>query len=169
MEILITESGYLCLDEDKPEIGKKYRLEDIAEGTEKQNKAFHALVGEYYKTGAWSYTGSGYKKGVTFAEFRDLIKRNLGAGFESYVYADYVDGKAIIKKAKKKEDIPGWILADKDWSKMVLGKLKSWSKYTKVQRLKTIDNLIAEMINAGVQTKHFFEILEGIKGENNGH
>ena len=151
MIIQITPEGFIALS-GAPEIGHKYQLEDMAEGTGEQNRAFHALVGEYWKSGAHSYQAK------TYEQFRDFIKRDLGAGFESYVYAS-PEG---IKKAKTLEEIPD----EYRRAPYCLGKLKSWSKYTKKQRTETIDRLIAEMLQAGVNTRKFQEILQGMEGSN---
>ena len=148
MIIQITPEGFIPLSGDLPEVGKKYQLEDISEGTGEQNRAFHALCQEYWTSGLHSYPAK------TFAEFREFIKRDLGAGFESFVYAT-PDG---IKKAKTLEEVP------EEWrnAKYCLGKLKSWGKYTKAQRISTIDRLISEMMQAGVNSRKFGEILGGM-------
>ena len=163
MTILITaDNSFICIDEKQPEVGRKYNLEDAENGTEAQNKLFHALISEYYLSGLWSYQGSGYRMGATLHEFREIIKRKLGAGFEVIYYADYVDGKAIICQCKNIDDIPAHIRADPDMRKCIQGRLLSWSKYTKTQRRKTVDALISEMHQVGVNTAHFSEILDGI-------
>lgn len=148
MIIQITPEGFISLSGDLPEVGKKYQLEDISEGTGEQNRAFHALCQEYWASGLHSYNAK------TFAEFREFIKRDLGEGFESYVYAS-PDG---IKKAKVLDEVP----EDLRNSKYCLGKLKSWGKYTKAQRISTIDRLISEMMQAGVNSRKFGEILGGM-------
>jgi len=150
MIIQITPDGYIHLSGDAPEVGRKYLLEDATEGTQAQNRAFHALVQEYFTSGCHSYNAK------TWLELREYIKRDLGAGFESYVYAD----ESGIHKVKTLDEIPeGVPISHK------LGKLKSWASYTKTERKKTLDRLISEMIQAGVQTKHFYEILEGINDQ----
>lgn len=163
MTILITaDNSFICIDEKQPEVGRKYNLEDASNGTDAQNRLFHSLLSEYYNSGLWSYQGSGYRKGATLHEFREIIKRKLGAGFEVIYYADYVDGKAIICQCKTIDEIPEHVRADKDMRKCIQGRLLSWAKYTKTQRRKTVDNLISEMHQVGVNTPHFMEILEGI-------
>jgi len=148
MIILITPDGYTHESGDAPEVGRRYALELADTPTQRQNKAFHALVQEYWTSGAHSYPAK------TFGEFREYIKRDLGAGFESFVYAT-PDG---IKKAATREEIP----PEYNNARYAVGKLKSWSDYTKKERTETIDRLIAEMIQAGVNSKKFAEILEGI-------
>ena len=163
MTILITaDNSFICIDEKQPEVGRKYNLEDAASGTEAQNRLFHALVSEYYTSGLWSYHGSGYKQGATLHEFREIIKRKLGAGFEVIYYADYVDEKAIICQCKTIEDIPIHVRSDPDMRKCIQGRLLSWTKYSKKQRRETVDKLISEMHQVGVNTPHFNEILDGI-------
>lgn len=132
---------------DAPQVGRRYLLEDVATGTSAQNRAFHALVQEYWRSGAHSYNAQ------TFAQFRDLIKRDLGAGFESYIYAS-AEG---IKRAATMDEIPaGTQMRD------IMGKLKSWADYSKTERRETMDRLIAEMETAGVNTPKYREILAGM-------
>jgi hypothetical protein len=44
-------------------------------------------------------------------------------------------------------------------------RLKSWRDYSKKERQMTIDNLISEMMQAGVNNKHFEEILQGMENK----
>jgi hypothetical protein len=145
LTILITADGEYLAEDDSPVVGHRYTLEDATCGTSAQNKAFHSILTEYWKSGLWSYQGSGYKQGATFDEFRDMVKRNLGAGFESYIYAT----DKGIKKAKTLEEIPTEYRSDK---RFILGKLKSWSSYGKKERKQTIDNLIAECNQVGLNS-----------------
>ncbi len=164
MKILITESGYMVESKDSPVIGKRYNLEDAVNGTAAQNKAFHALLQEYFKSGMHSYNVD------NFVDFKNQIKRHIGAGFESFIYVDIkkpVMGletldRPIIRDAKKYEDIPEAIRKDEHMKELIRGRLKSWSDYSKAERQKTLDLLIAEMTEAGVNSKKFSEILEGM-------
>ena len=165
MKILILENtNYLVESKDKPIIGRHYSLEDSVSGTQAQNKAFHALITEYYKSGMHSYDK------VDLKQFKKLIKKNLGAGFESYAYATIskINGvyKPIMHDCIKFYDIPIAVRLDPDYKQMIRGKLKSWSDYTKKERMKTMDNLISEMHQVGVNTKKFMEILEGMEEKN---
>lgn len=149
MTITITAPGeYLCDTKEEPRVGCRYQLEDATSGTGAQNRAFHALVSEYWRTGLHSYPAK------TFDQFRDYIKRDLGAGFESFVYAT-PEG---IKKVKTREEIP----AEYNNPTYTMGRLLSWSEYTLKQRRETIDKLISEMVQAGVNTAKFTEIIEGM-------
>jgi len=159
MTILITADGEYLAENDSPVVGRRYTLEDATCGTQAQNKAFHSICQEYWKSGLWSYQGSGYKQGATFSEFRDMVKRNLGAGFESYIYAT----DQGIKKAKTLEEIPDEIRKD---NRFILGKLKSWSDYGKKERKQTIDNLISECNQVGLNSKKYSEILDGMNKNN---
>ena len=149
MTILITDDGYIA-EGKQPEVGKRYYLTDAESGTEAQNKAFHALVQEYFKSGAFSYPAK------TFQELKDFIKRDLGAGFENFVYAT-PEG---IKRATTTDEIP----EEYRTAQYTMGRLKSWSKYTKRERRETMDALIAQMLLVGVQTKKFNEIMTGLEG-----
>jgi hypothetical protein len=152
----------LLVEGELPEVGHYYYLESATEGTSAQNKTFHALVMEYFKSGQHSYDCS------DFADFKNQIKRHLGAGFEGFVYIDIKTDKKTGKThykmfdVKKIEQIPLYIREDPDMKDMIRGKLKSWSNYTKKQRKNTIDNVISEMHQAGVNTPKFEEILKGL-------
>lgn len=157
MKIRIVADGRYTTDSaDLPQVGRVYVLEDAENGTNAQNKAFHAILGEYWKSGQHSYQVK------DFDSFRDVIKRNLGAGFESFVYADIVDGAPKLVACKTKAEIPVHVMQSPHRDSLVRGRLKSWSDYTKKERRETMDKLISEMHQAGVQSKKFHEILEGM-------
>jgi hypothetical protein len=163
MTITITAPGeYLCDTKEEPRVGGRYQLEDAVKGSGAQGRAFHALAHEYYNSGRWSYQGSGYNAGATFAEFRKIIKRKLGAGFESFVYAEILDGRPVIREVEKYTDIPEYVRRDVHLKELVCGRLKSWADYTKHERHITITNLIAEMVQVGVNSAKFTEIIEGM-------
>ena len=95
MKILITGPDTYTPVAGLPEVGRYYNLEDAVNGTAAQNRAFHALCQEYWKSGCHpKYEGG-------FSEFRDLIKRDLGAGFSEYVYAVIDCEKPRICRVKK--------------------------------------------------------------------
>ena len=159
----------LLVDGELPEVGAYYYLESATHGTSAQNKTFHALTLEYFNSGQSSYDADNY------ADFKNMIKRHLGAGFEGFIFVEMeqyeypgygnkreTGERPIIKDAKKREDIPEHVLNDPAMKTMIRGKLKSWSSYTKKQRKETIDNVISEMLQAGVNTKKFEEIMKGL-------
>ncbi len=162
---ILPDEQYLTESRDKPVVGRKYNLEDAISGTAAQNKAFHALLNEYYISGMHSYNAP------SLSEFKKLIKRQLGAGFESFIYVeiDYntFGVKPQIKDAKTYWDIPLKIRQDPDMKDVIRGRLKSWSDYTKKERMKTMDNLISEMHQVGIVSKKFMEILEGMESDKN--
>lgn len=150
MTILITADGeYITESKDVPIVGRRYALEDATTGTGAQNRAFHALMGEYFRTGLHSFPAR------SFAEFRDFVKRDLGAGFESFIYAS-PEG---VVKVKTREEIP----SEYNNAKYAMGRLKSWADYTIKERRETIDRLIAEMDQAGVNTPKYQEIRAGME------
>lgn len=158
MTIIIKTGGeYEATSKSMPVVGRTYTLEDAATGTTAQNKAFHALIGEYWKSGCHSYQAS------NFEDFRNQIKRHLGAGFEAFVYAVIIDGRPVILDAPTYQDIPVEVRRDPALKQLVRGRLKSWADYTKKERRETMDRLISEMMQAGVQTLKFMEILEGLE------
>lgn len=153
---------YSCISQDAPKVGEMYRLESATEGSDEQRRAYFALVTEYYKSGLWSYNGSGYKGGCTLEEFKKLVKRKLGKGFEGFVYCDFVDGKLKQCRVDKYSEIPEHVRLDPDYKNYIFGLLKSWSDYTKDERTETIDALISEMNQVGVNTPKYFQIIEGM-------
>lgn len=157
MIITITESGeYIMHSGKEPVVGRSYALEDATTGSGAQNKAFHALIQEYWRSGAHSYQAE------SFDVFRNMIKKNLGAGFEAFVYVELIDGRPVIKDAATYEEIPEHIRRDPELRNLARGRLKSWSEYTKKERMETLDRLIAEMHQAGVQSDKFQTILDGM-------
>jgi hypothetical protein len=147
----------MAMSKDEPIVGRCYSLEDASNGTQAQGRAFHALLGLYYSSRAWSYEGSGYNLGATYDEFRNMIKRKLGAGFVSYIYV--AGDPPTIHDAKELSDIPPGTPRS-----LIRGRLKSWGDYTKKERMTTMDKLIAEMHETGVNSPRFQEILEGMAG-----
>lgn len=147
----------LLVGGEMPEVGQYYYLESATEGTGAQNRAFHALTMEYWKSGQHSYNADNYN------DFRNQIKRTLGAGFECFIYVLLHSGSPKIYDAKTIDDIPEEVRTDPDMKDTVRGRLKSWSDYTKKQRTSTIDNLISEMLQAGINSKKFEEILKGME------
>jgi hypothetical protein len=107
-------------------------------GTERQNKAWHALLQEY-----WSFRPSYPAK--NFLHFRELIKLYLGAGAEKYY--------SLVDEAGRSLKEP-----------VVRYRVKSWARYSKKERKESIDRLIADMEQHGVNSKKFYEILEGMAG-----
>lgn len=155
MKITITsESTFIVSSKDAPVIGRSYNIEDAENGTTKQNKLFHSLLQEWYRSNLHSY-----KDIKSFEDFRNVIKKDFGYGFEKFVYiSDPGLPTQKINSVKNYDEIP--VCYRKMGS--MFGILKSWSDYTKKQRKETIDNIISAMIQAGVNTKKFNEILEGI-------
>jgi len=136
MAILITAPGSFIGDE--LQVGEYYTAEPASEGTNQQNKAFHALCQEYWRSGQHSYNAK------NFLHFRELCKLYLGAGAEQYYSLVGDDGKAVDKP-------------------VVRWRVKSWARYSKKERKEAIDRIIAEMIQAGVNTRKFEEILQGLE------
>ena len=146
-------------DGDTPEIGHSYILDSAVTGTGAQNRTFHALTLEYFSSGQHSYNAGSY------ADFKNQIKKSLGAGFESFIYVEMIYNKPIIKDCKKYDDIPENVRNDPELRSLARGRLKSWSSYTKKQRKTTIDNVISEMLQCGINTNKFQEIMKGIQSE----
>jgi len=135
--IYVTEPNTFVGDDLVP--GEEYEVRPADTGTERQNRAWHALLQEYWTSGCHSYDAR------SFPHFRELIKLYLGAGAEKYY--------AVVDDYGNRLDRPA-----------VRHRVKSWTRYTKKERKESIDRLIAEMHQAGVQTRKFYEILQGMEG-----
>jgi hypothetical protein len=136
MNILITAPNVFT--GDKLKVGCYYTVELAAEGTDAQNKTFHALLQCYWTSGCHFYEAR------SFEHFKALIKLYLGAGMEKFYNLVNADGTPCPKGR------PDY-------------RLKSWADYSKKERQMTIDNLISEMMQVGVNDKHFEEILRGME------
>jgi hypothetical protein len=141
MKILITGPGEFSGDSLK--VGKYYNAELADEGTDRQNKTFHALIQCYWTSGCHSYNARSYD------HFRALMKLYLGAGTEQFYSLVNEDGTPC----------PNGRLTYR---------LKSWADYTKKERQLTIDNMINEMFLVGVDNNpysRFNEILQGMEDQ----
>ena len=138
VQILITDKNQFSCGLGQPQIGKWYNIEPADEGTDAQNRCWHSLLSEYWRTGCHSYNAR------NFQHFRELIKLELGAGVEKFSSVVNEDGTPC------PEGRFGY-------------RLKSWSDYTKKERMEAIDRLVAEMFQAGVDSKKFYEILDGMQ------
>ena len=136
MRILALENNTFTGDDLIP--GEQYDCVPAEDGTDRQNKAFHALLQCYWASGCHSYNAG------NFLHFRELIKTCLGAGKEKY-YSLFDDDGTLLDKP------------------VIRWRVKSWSRYTKKERKESIDRLIAEMMEVQVRTKKFYEILEGME------
>lgn len=108
-------------------------------GTDQQNKAFHALLGEYWKSGLSSYE--------SYDDMKDTIKLRI-AGADEYIFID--NGK--VRHAKSLEGVKG------RYAEVP----KSWTDFTLEQRRDAIDEVIREATMAGVTSKKWDEIITGM-------
>lgn len=142
-----------------PKVGTVYTLEDATKGTGAQNRAREALIQAYWRWGGHpKYGGDGY------SDFRDKLKRDLGEGFDRFIYVDIRDGKPRIHEVKGYHLVPEEIKIDPDMRDMIRGKLKSCSRYGKKANQRFIDNIIMDGSANGCNTDKWNEILEGMKG-----
>ena len=161
IKILITGPGtFTTKSRDLPVEGQEYILENALDGSSAQNKATHALIQEYFKSGCYSDNAN------TWLELKEFLKRRIGEGFETFLYFDKDDVASGLQESKLYLDIPEHIRKSKNRTSFIKGKLKSWSEYTQKQRREFIDNLLAEMGTAQVQTPKFYEIIAGMEGNN---
>jgi hypothetical protein len=156
MKILVVAPGEFVGGNLEP--NKYYLCEPADSPSNNQNRAFHALLQIFWTSGLHSYPAK------SFGEFREYIKRDLGAGAEYYVY---VKKDTLLKgKTKDRDEAVREAARDKDGQPVVWMKLKSWADYTKRERSEAIDRLISTMHQAGIQSKRFYEILEGMEKRN---
>lgn len=110
-------------------------------GSEEQNRAWHSLIREYWLSGCSSYQ--------SYEDMRDSLKLKVG-GAKEYIYL--TDKQHTVKsideipKGNKYVEIP-----------------KSWTDFTRDERKEMIDFTIREMIEAGVNSKKFDEIILGME------
>ena len=109
-------------------------------GTDQQNRAFHALLGEYWKSGLSSYE--------SYDDMKDTIKLRI-AGADEYIFID--NGK--VRHAKSLDEVKG------RYAEVP----KSWADFTLEQRRDAIDEVIREATVAGINSKKWGEILQGME------
>ncbi|MGI6176787.1 MAG: hypothetical protein ACOYJC_11680 [Christensenellales bacterium] len=110
-------------------------------GSEEQNRAWHSLIREYWLSGCSSYQ--------SYEDMRDSLKLKVG-GAKEYIYLTdkqhTVKSLSEIPQGARYIEIP-----------------KSWTDFTKDERSEMIDFTIKEMIEAGVNSRKFDEILSGME------
>ena len=99
-------------------------------GTDEQNRAFHALLGEYWISGLSSYE--------SYEDLRDSIKLKV-AGPDEFIYIK--DGK--VRRSKTLEGVEG------RYAEVP----KSWADFTLDERTLAIDLVSKEANLAGVNSK----------------
>ena len=109
-------------------------------GTDQQNRAFHALLGEYWKSGLSSYE--------SYDDMKDTIKLRI-AGADEYIFID--NGK--VRHVKSLDEVKG------RYAEVP----KSWADFTLEQRRDAIDEVIREATVAGINSKKWGEILQGME------
>jgi len=127
-------------------VGDNVTIEEASKKTLQQLRFVHPLIKCFINSGCCSYDGD-------FQKIKNYLKRDIGAGFSKYYFAD---NNYAICEVDKLSDIPDDIRRDKT---RIRGILKSMSDYTKKELQDMISNLIDMMINAGVNSKEFDEIV----------
>ena len=115
-----------------------------APGSTAQNRAWHSLIGEYWASGCSSYH--------SYVDMRDLLKLRINGAKE---WGYLIDGKqhTVVEYGSIPSGCPKW------------GVPKSWSDFNKQERKDMIDFTISEMIQAGVNSNKFDEIMKGLEKE----
>ena len=108
-------------------------------GTDAQNRAFHALLGEFWASGLSSYE--------SYEDMRDTIKLRI-AGADEYIF---IDGGRI-RHVKTLDEVKGKYAETP----------KSWADFTRDERKEAIDWVIKEAQMAGINSKKWDEIIKGM-------
>ena len=108
-------------------------------GTDSQNRAFHALIGEYWLSGLSSYE--------SYEDLKDSIKLKC-AGPDEFIFIK--DGK--VKRSKTLEGVEG------RYAEIP----KSWTQFTLEERKMAIDMVIKEANLAGINSRKWDEIITGM-------
>ncbi len=161
IEVSGTIGRVVIESKETPIVGTTYELADYDDPTARQGRTFEALVTEYWRSGAWSYPSSGYRPGLTLFEFRKLIKAKLGPAFEKVIFINRETG--FWDECATPADLPDYIKTSPDKAKLAYGRLKSRTDWTKKELRNTIDNIITEGNQVGVNTKKWGEIIEGME------
>lgn len=111
-------------------------------GTDQQNRAFHSLLGEYWRSGLSSYE--------SYDDMRDSFKLRV-AGADEYIFIE--DGK--VRHVPNLEQVRG------RYAEVP----KSWADFTLEQRRDAIDEVIREATMAGVNSRKWDEIITGMQEE----
>ena len=108
-------------------------------GTDSQNRAFHALLGEFWSSGLSSYE--------SYEDLKDSIKLKV-AGPDEFIFIK--DGK--VRRSKTLEGVEG------RYAEVP----KSWADFTRDERKEAIDWVIKEANLAGINSKKWDEIIKGM-------
>jgi hypothetical protein len=156
VKVLVEDGERFTVVAGKPPVpGRHYVMEEAETATAEQNRAYHALLQEFWTSGLHSFDVK------TFDDFRDVVKAKLGAGFDAVLVATVdADGKAAQTKYRTLSEVPADIRRHPSTS--IFGRVKSWTEYTKKERTEAIDRLISTMRQAGVNSRKFDEILTGM-------
>jgi hypothetical protein len=160
MRILITAPNEFIVPDNDAElkIGAYYDCEPAEEGSGNQNRLFHALLTIYFISGCFSYPAKNVE------QLKMYIKKHLGSGYIYRYKLTTGEWERNVKQSQLELDISeGKVRRDEKGEYVFDYELKSWRDYTKRERRNLIESLIAEMDMAGVQSKKYFEILEGIQ------
>ena len=117
-------------------------------GTDLQNRTFHALLNELYISNLHSYK--------CYEDMRDDYKIRAG-GAKEYLYIQLENGKPRQHTVKLLDDIPKNCV----WCKIP----KSWTEFSRDERTLAIQLLITDGYNAGINSKHWEEIIQGIEDD----
>lgn len=174
MKILILENDqYMVESKTVPIVGRHYSLEDAESGSKAQNNTFHALISCLYKWMLYEDNFIHDNGGIIYdfrcandKELKKIFKQRYGAGADHY---EYVNNDYAMVEVKTKDDIPqyAWDSFNSGNKGRIKQILKSWIQYSKKQRTNLIDMTKSVMDHIGVDSKKYFEILEGMEDESN--
>ena len=168
--IISTYTGYeFEFEAEQPKEGLLYLLEDATSGTAAQNKAFHSLLGAFWQwmfnTDSFQFEDNGKIFDLSTPDrdsFKDFFKSKYGAGF---THIQYVNDHNGMSKVDKLKDVPLYALNDFNAGnrERVKGVLKSWAKYTKLEKMSAIATLERLISISGCNDRKVEEILGGME------
>lgn len=117
-------------------------------GTDEQNRAFHALINEFFLSGCSSFD--------SVFEMKNYYKLQASEP----LYYIWFDINGELHYAEKVSQISKGALK-------VVKIPKSWANFNREERKTAIELVISEGYNAGVNSKKWDEIIKGMQDENN--
>ncbi len=168
-------SGEVCTlsikSGDLPEVGAYYVIEKIVDkGTAKQNRTFHPLIDCLYSwmldINTFQFEDNGIEYDLRCSnkdKLKLLFKIRYGKGACLWRYSDKNHNLVEIDDLNK---VPDYVVDD--FNKGNKGRINasdaiSWKYYDKKDRIELIDKTINIMKTIGVDSKKFYDVLDGIK------
>ncbi|MHC1623301.1 MAG: hypothetical protein ACXQTR_01770 [Candidatus Methanospirareceae archaeon] len=126
------------------ELGEWVTLSEVQDpGTERQNRAFHSLIGEWWVTGCMGYP--------TYETMRDSYMLRVKGAKEYKLFTS--DGILTVKDITPYEPCSAVPIP------------YSWTRFTKKERMEAIKQVLADIYQSGATSKKLDEIIGGLEHE----